>query len=223
MPIYYALISFGPTVVVEFTEHSGNFQQITMSILQELDTSRDTMTSYSSSDMFFHVIVSNGFVFLCLADNSFGKHVPYAYLKEVRTRFFSSKTLSERAKNCNAYELNRDFAPVLAQQMKRYNSGEAVAEDPNSQVKTLQRDVEGVRDIVTENIGKILERGEKLEILLNKTDDLNNKSETFVRSTRSLRRKMWWQNKKMCVILTIVLLLITGAVTVGILFGLNVI
>ena len=33
-------------------------------------------------------------------------------------------------------------------------------------MKSLQRDIEEVQDVVTENIGKILERGERLEILL---------------------------------------------------------
>ena len=90
-------------------------------------------------------------------------------------------------------------------------------------MKSLQRDVAEVQDVVTENIGKILERGERLEILLDKTDELNHKSETFVRSARTLRKKMWWQNKKSCFLLVLVLLLVAGAITVGVLFSTGVI
>ena len=77
-------------------------------------------------------------MYLCLADKSFGKTTPYAYLKEIKSRF-NAGSLPERAKNCNVYELKRDFAPVLAQQMKRFNDNTSgtTATDPNHQVCLL--------------------------------------------------------------------------------------
>ena len=221
MSIYYAIVARGSTVLVDFTEHSGNFQQITMAILQKIDISKDAMTSYSSGEHLFHIITSDGLVYLCLADESYGKSIPYAYLNEIKKRFLSGN-LGERAKHCNAYELKRDFAPVMSGQMKLFNKGGDI-NDPNNKVTILQHNVNEVKSVVTDNIGKILERGEKLEILLDKTEDLNQSSETFVRSTRKLHRKMWWQDKKMCIIITVVVILILGAVTIAILITENVI
>jgi hypothetical protein len=48
MSIYYALVARGPVILVDFTEHHGNFEQITTKILQNLDTSQDTKCSYTS-------------------------------------------------------------------------------------------------------------------------------------------------------------------------------
>ncbi|GCC42681.1 hypothetical protein chiPu_0026478, partial [Chiloscyllium punctatum] len=39
-------------------------------------------------------------------------------------------------------------------------------------VRTLQSDVEGVKTIMSENVDRILARGEKLDDLMDKTEDL---------------------------------------------------
>lgn len=49
MTIYYALVARGSTILVDFTEHNGNFQQITTNILQNVDVSTDSMCSYTSN------------------------------------------------------------------------------------------------------------------------------------------------------------------------------
>lgn len=42
----------------------------------------------------------------------------------------------------------------------------------NDQVKNLQNEVEGVKNIMTQNVERILARGENLDHLRNKTEDL---------------------------------------------------
>ena len=50
MSIYYSLISRGSTVLVENTQCSGNFQQITLNILQKLDVDQNALCSYSTDE-----------------------------------------------------------------------------------------------------------------------------------------------------------------------------
>ncbi|XP_066919357.1 uncharacterized protein [Clytia hemisphaerica] len=218
MSIYYALVARGPIILVDFTEHHGNFEQITTKILQSIDTSQDSKCSYTSESYVFHVMISQGLVFLCMADESMGKTMPYGYLAEIKNKFMGG-TLRERAFHCNAYELKHDFSPVLMQQMRRFNRGDVEA---NSKVKNLQKDVDTVKSVMTENIGKLLERGEKLDVLVDKTEDLSKSSESFARSAKKVRRKMWWQNKKMCLILSCVLFVILSIITLVILYEVGV-
>lgn len=42
----------------------------------------------------------------------------------------------------------------------------------------------------------MLERGEKIEVLVDKTEDLQNQAQRFQVQGRNLRNKMWWQNMK---------------------------
>ena len=48
-----------------------------------------------------------------------------------------------------------------------------------------------------ENIEKVLDRGEKLEVLVDKTESLRYQADQFQKSGKALRNKMWWQNIKM--------------------------
>lgn len=48
MSIIYSLIARGTTVLVDYTESSGNFQQITGSILQKIPLHDDTKCTYVS-------------------------------------------------------------------------------------------------------------------------------------------------------------------------------
>ncbi len=65
-----------------------------------------------------------------------------------------------------------------------------------------------VRDIMVANIDSIVERGERLELLVDKTDALNTESVTFRRGARQVQRKMWWQNVKMKILLGVIALVI---------------
>jgi hypothetical protein len=44
-----------------------------------------------------------------------------------------------------------------------------------------------------QNIEKVLDRGEKLELLVDKTENLRYQADQFQKSGKALRNKMWWQ------------------------------
>ncbi|XP_032646179.1 vesicle-associated membrane protein 8 [Chelonoidis abingdonii] len=96
-------------------------------------------------------------------------------------------------------------------------TGSGMATD---RVKNLQSEVEGVKNIMSQNVERILARGENLDHLRNKTEDLEATSEHFKTTSQKVARKYWWKNVKMiaiiCVIVAIIIILI-------ILFATNVI
>lgn len=56
-----------------------------------------------------------------------------------------------------------------------------------------------------ENIEKVLDRGDKIELLVDKTDTLRADAFRFKRTTREVKGRMWWRNAKMYVIVCVVL------------------
>lgn len=44
-----------------------------------------------------------------------------------------------------------------------------------------------------ENLSKVAERGEGLDSLQNKTDDLATSAQSFRRGANQVRKKMWWK------------------------------
>uniref|UniRef100_A0A8C8VGC0 V-SNARE coiled-coil homology domain-containing protein n=1 Tax=Pelusios castaneus TaxID=367368 RepID=A0A8C8VGC0_9SAUR len=75
-------------------------------------------------------------------------------------------------------------------------------------VSTLQIQVDDVKNVMTQNIDKVLQREEKLSELVDRTDDLQTAAHAFQKTTTKISRKMWWKNTKMMIIIGAVLLVI---------------
>jgi vesicle-associated membrane protein 7 len=86
--------------------------------------------------------------------------------------------------------------------MVSYGTTQAGKEDA---IGNVQKEIENVREIMTENIERVLERGERIDLLVDKTDRLGMSARDFRVRSRGLRRKMWWKNAKLMVLLAFVI------------------
>ena len=119
-------------------------------------------------------------------DGSEGKRrVPYAFLDDVKERFKAQ--YGEAARTAIAFAMNEEFGRTLQSQMEHYNgpSGDSLAQ--------VNAKLDGVRDVMVQNIEMVLERGEKLELLVDKTDQLQTQAFQFNKSSRQLRSAMFWK------------------------------
>lgn len=53
-----------------------------------------------------------------------------------------------------------------------------------------------VKDVMIENIEKVLDRGERLDLLVDKTEALQGEAWAFRREAKRARRVMWWQVRR---------------------------
>lgn len=53
------------------------------------------------------------------------------------------------------------------------------------------------QDIMVKNVEQILSRGERLDLLIDKTDGLSTQAKQFRKRSAAIRRKMWWKNTKL--------------------------
>jgi len=89
------------------------------------------------------------------------------------------------------------------------NVGETGAgPEDNTKVAALRSQVNEVKDVMSKNIEKVMERGDNLDNLVTKTTDLEAGAAVFRDQTKVVRRKMWWKNTKMNLILGIVAIVI---------------
>ncbi|XP_034402277.1 vesicle-associated membrane protein 8 [Cyclopterus lumpus] len=72
----------------------------------------------------------------------------------------------------------------------------------------VQGQVNEVKVILTDNISKVLERGDRLDDLIGKTDDLQASADSFQKTSTRVARKYWWKNIKMMIIIGVVVLII---------------
>ena len=68
-----------------------------------------------------------------------------------------------------------------------------------------------------ENINKVSQRGERLDSLQDKTDNLAVSAQGFRRGANRVRKQMWWKDFKMriCLIVGIIILLVVIIVPTG--------
>ncbi|KAK2155203.1 hypothetical protein LSH36_246g02054 [Paralvinella palmiformis] len=72
--------------------------------------------------------------------------------------------------------------------------GKSRTSDPK--LSRLQNQVDEVIDVMQDNIGRVIDRGECLEDLQDKSEDLSSNADTFRIRAKGLRNKMWWKQCK---------------------------
>lgn len=63
----------------------------------------------------FHYICEDGLTYMCMADDSFGRRIPFAFLQDIKERFLE-RYGKDRALEAPPYGLN-EFSRVLSKQM----------------------------------------------------------------------------------------------------------
>ncbi|KAH9329076.1 hypothetical protein KI387_001184, partial [Taxus chinensis] len=63
---------------------------------------------------------ADGLTFLCMANDTFDRWIPFAYLEDIQMRFM--KTYGRVALSALAYAMNDEFSRVLHQQMEYFSS-----------------------------------------------------------------------------------------------------
>jgi Synaptobrevin len=66
---------------------------------------------------------------------------------------------------------------------------------------------------------QVLERGERIEVIVDKTEDLQNQADQFRRQGRDLRNRMWWQNMKVKLLVCGVLVLLAIVIFCSVCFS----
>jgi vesicle-associated membrane protein 7 len=175
---------------------AGNANTVARAILEKLPTT-DSRVSYSQDRHLFHVVCAAGIVYLCMADEAFGRRIPFAFLEEAKHRFTAA--YGGAATTALAYAYNTEFSRVLHQQMDYFSTNPAA-----DALTRAKGEMAEVKSVMVENIDKVLDRGEKIELLVDKTEGLAGDAFRFKKQTSRLKHAMWVKNMKMTVLLVCV-------------------
>ncbi|KAF8400607.1 hypothetical protein HHK36_013906 [Tetracentron sinense] len=205
MTILFSLVARGSVVLAEFSATSTNASTIARQILEKIPGNNDSHVSYSQDRYIFHVKRTDGLTVLCMADDIAGRRIPFAFLEDIHQRFV--KTYGRAVHSALAYAMNDEFSRVLSQQMDYYSN------DPNAdRINRLKGEMSQVRNVMIENIDKVLERGDRLELLVDKTATMQGNTFRFRKQARRFKNTAWWKNVKLTVALIFILLIIIYAV-----------
>ncbi|KAJ8650708.1 hypothetical protein MRB53_003731 [Persea americana] len=201
--LIYSFVARGTVILAEFTEFSGNFTSVAAQCLQKLPASNNKFT-YTCDSHTFNYLVENGFTYCVVAVESAGRQVPIAFLERVKDDF-NKRYGGGKASTAVANGLKKEFGPKLKAHMQY------CADHPEeiSKLAKVKAQVSEVKGVMMENIEKVLDRGEKIELLVDKTDNLRSQAQDFRQQGKKMKRKMWLENMKIkLIVLGIIIALI---------------
>jgi len=201
MPIIYSLVARGTTILAEYSTAKGNFDEVARRILEKVPSQTNSKMSYVYERHIFHYLVDDQITYLCMADEEFGRRVPFTFLEDLKNRFKS--TYGQRGKNALAFAMNEDFSRVMRNLMDYYSH------NPNAdRINKLKGEVDEVKNVMVHNIEKVLERGERIELLVDKTESMSQNAFHFKKSSTQLKRAMWFKNVKLIAVIVCIILVV---------------
>ncbi|CAJ2634701.1 vesicle-associated membrane protein 713-like protein [Trifolium pratense] len=201
MGILYGMVARGQIVLAEFSATQSNASVVAKQILNKINQGtenyNDSNLSFSHDRYVFHVRRNDGLTVLCMAEEAFGRRIPFSFLEDIHNRFV--KTYARAILSAPAYTMNDEFSRVLSQQMDYYST------DPNAdRLNRLKGEMTQVRTVMLDNIDKVLERGGRLEMLVEKTSAMNTNSVRFKRQSRRYKNNVWWMNVRLTITLIMI-------------------
>jgi len=140
-------------------------------------------------------------------------HLP-SYLHNLTTNDFAIKTLfeqpSNKPKSPQPSLLSLPAILAMAQEGTGLYDPQPESRTPVSRAEALQPQINDTIGVMAENMSKLSQRGERLDSLQDKTDNLAVSAQGFRRGANRVRKQMWWKDMKMrmCLIVGIIVLLL---------------
>jgi vesicle-associated membrane protein 7 len=138
-----------------------------------------------------------------IADSSLGRRIPFGFLVEIKKRFLETFPVEDHDfASMESYGAG-SFNTELKKLMVEFGTTQGGKQDA---IANVQEEISNVQGIMTRNIESLLERGERIDLLVDKTDRLGGSAHDFRMRSRNLRRRMWWKNIRLMALLIMVVI-----------------
>ena len=132
------------------------------------------------------------------------------FLKKIQDAFFNRYD-NNRRNTAVAHSL-KDFRPILQDWMGKFNNKAEV-----DKLSGLRKELSELEEQALRNMDKVIERGERIEILVKKSETLADQSLDLRDTSRKVKNKMWWKNKKVMIgIAAIIIIIIVVIIIVAV-------
>ncbi|PRP87592.1 hypothetical protein PROFUN_04619 [Planoprotostelium fungivorum] len=198
MPIDGTLIARGTTILALWVSPGSNFVEVAKRLLTQISSETDTKKSYAHQGFMFHFVVERGIIYMCMSDSNTGFKGPYTLLYDL-----ISKVKANYPQEVYSANEIPPLSRIIKEQTSFYNDSTL-----SDKTGKLRSQVNDVKNVMIENVDKVLARGEKIETLVDKTQELQDSATTFQFKSREVKNKFWWKNLKMKICIGITILII---------------
>ncbi|CAE8648464.1 unnamed protein product, partial [Polarella glacialis] len=186
MLIQSGLVARGTFVLCEYDASTGSddLTEISRKVLGKIPRT-GAIRSYVYAGHTFNYLLEKDLIFLCIAASSTGSELVFQFLGEFRRSF---ESLSRKLNGGNR---EAELTRMLRDLISRYNTDKS-----KNQMRQMEQELEDVTDLMRDNLSKVMERGERIESLIDKTSQLKNESVSFRANAKKYNDDAWWRDQK---------------------------
>lgn len=187
-PFQYALVARGATPLAEFSIVGGNSRNIAIKMLENIDPKTPRAVVEQSQHVFMTITEPDRVTFLVLTDKAVSPAARLSFLNDLKSKW--RQRYGNSAGGFAPNSKNAEFGPEMAALIHNYNS------DKFAKITTIKQNLEQTQDTMTQNLTMALARGEQLNVMETKAENIKDSAATFRREATNVRRKMCLQKWK---------------------------
>ena len=205
MQIIYGIIAKDSNPLCEYSEYVGSISSVCIKAIAMCKEQQGVLT-YEGYNMFYEN--KSNLIFMLMCEKGYPEETAFKCIENIVNEFQTTFTSSSEYDNVPQYSLNKQFQQKLRMYMEKYN-------DPKNQktnvdiltdkLLSMHRQVLDTADIVNE-------RGEQINLIVSKSDQLSRDSFTFKKTAEKVKNIEKWRKIKLYGTIILVLLIIIIAI-----------
>ena len=181
MSIINILIGFNDKPLCEYSEYTGNFQQICSEILKQANKNASLSLTFPEGYTIFYRN-ENDITYLVMAEQDYPKATIIGCLDSIQNEF-KKKYSSYNFDSTPSYGLNQEFRMILKNKFDFYNKNKDVTDEQLSSLKDKLLDM---KDKIIETNDLLKDRGDKINLIVKKAETLQDTSRSFYSSSKKV-------------------------------------
>ncbi|CAL8102280.1 unnamed protein product [Calicophoron daubneyi] len=182
MSIFYCAIANAKYTVCEYSAAGRSFPGLVERYLSKNPTEQHLF--YCEDGCGVHALTVSGLSFVLVTELQTPRHQPHQFITHLATDFAKDSHRVQKAKNGEKGCLQRSYGKNLRDLAARFGDFKT-----NQQMAALQSSVEGVTNQLRENVQQVMQRGDRLDTLITKTDDLESSAGMFETTSKKVESK----------------------------------
>jgi len=162
--------------------------------------------SFTVGDMAWHLISDESdIIYILICQLNYPQRCAHMCLEELQRTFIAKA--GDKATTAKDRALDRSCSSLLQKICQKYDNLTEV-----DKLAAVAKKVDSVKLVMQENVDIALQNCVKLESIERAAEELQQQAGVFKRNANELKKKMWWKNIKMKLIIAAIVLVILGII-----------
>lgn len=203
-----ARLSGQALVIASYSYNTETDLNAVKQVLEQPNVSMNAGKHYSFTvgQLAWHLISDDmELIYILICNINYPQRCAHMCLEELQRSFISKA--GDKAATAKDRALDRSCSSLLLKICQKYDNLAEV-----DKLAAVAKKVDSVKLVMQENVDIALQNCVKLESIEKAAEELQQQAGVFKRNANELKKKMWWKNMKMKLIIAFVVLVILGII-----------